>query len=240
MKKTIGIIGANGFVGSNIYNYLLSKSYNVISITSENMGGLKHIKYDVLINAGGNSKKYLAETEPEKDFQKNVVDTLYYIVNYNFKKYIHISSIDVENPVTKYGIHKKIAESLIKMYLFDEKYAIIRCSSILGKDMKKGVVYDILNNKPLRVSKQSRLQFYSMTSLNEVIYGIIKENKYNEFSCYGVGNVSVKELGEILKKKLTFNNGVEFQNYNFQSDGITTSKKFVENFIKEYNNERME
>ena len=132
----IGIIGANGFLGSELVN-ILSTNYNICKITKESKYNFANRYFNIIINANGNSSKQWAIKYPYKDFLASV-DSVYRTLDlFKYDAYIYISSYDVYKH-NVYGIHKKMAEEIIKHNT--KKHLILRCSSIIGKNMKKGVI----------------------------------------------------------------------------------------------------
>lgn len=236
----IGIIGGRGFIGSAIANALKDKNPKII--TRDNSKDFRTKKFDVLINAGGNAKKYLADVYPVRDFRKSVVETHEYIHLFDYKKYIHISTIDVFKD-SQYGRHRAIVEDLIRKYTDDHN--IIRCCSVIGQDMKKGVLKDILEGKKLRVAKESRLQFITVNKIGEIVKLIIDGKlDWEVITAIGKNNISIEELEKIVNKKAYYisNEDLPIQHYDYQPTPLTNTLDFKtsEEYIKEVLNERME
>src|SRR5215831_10266370 len=93
----IGVVGGEGFVGSAFMRYLSRLSLEAVAITRKNYGELRGSSWDVLINANGNSKKWLAERDPQDDFDLTVRSTLAILLDFVADKYVHLSSVDVYN-----------------------------------------------------------------------------------------------------------------------------------------------
>ena len=104
----IFLIGANGFFGSAFSSYLRKKNINHKKITKKNYENFVNKKCDILINCSTNSKKYIAEKFPAKDFILTPINVLNSIRDFKFKIYLLISTGDV------YGTHniKKSNENL--------------------------------------------------------------------------------------------------------------------------------
>ena len=65
----IGVIGANGFIGSRLVKELIEiSSYNIVSITRDNFLLERENYFDILINCAMPSKKYWANLKPLEDF----------------------------------------------------------------------------------------------------------------------------------------------------------------------------
>ena len=148
----IGIIGSNGFIGKKIYD-VLSIKHSVIGITKYNLDVIinSSIMLDVLINVNGNSIKYISERDPMIDFEMNVYNVMKNLQKIKFDKYIHISSIDAINKEGNYGFHKYIADEIVRYYVPDS--IILRCSAVIGHNMKKGLIFDILNENEIVLQK---------------------------------------------------------------------------------------
>ena len=137
-----------------------------------------------LLMQTGNSKKYLAENDPLKDFNLTCISTFNTLNDFNFKKYIYLSSIDIypdlkeykknkENAEynltnnSNYGINKIICENLIKKSV--DNWIILRLSGMVGPNLSKGPIYDIKNNLPLRLSPNSEMSFMSLKQVSEIV-----------------------------------------------------------------------
>jgi nucleoside-diphosphate-sugar epimerase len=227
---TIAILGSNGFVGNNIVNYL-DKAYKIIGLNRENYSRHKRIYFEYFINANGNSKKYLAENDPIIDLEKNVESVYHTIQDFKIDTYIHISSIE-SNLNSIYGIHKRFSEEIVKKYY--NNYYILRCSSIIGKDMTKGVLFDIINNKKVRLTKDSMLQFISINEICNFINFIIKEKpKQKEYNVTGINNISIEELEKITNKKIIYNDELKYEIFEYPSNNNVYKFKTSEEYVKE-------
>ena len=166
MIKTIGIIGYKGFVGSSIFRKIKGKK---VSIDRKNYLRFKNKIFDIIINCSMPSKRFWAKQNPNLDFKETVLKTKFFLKHYNYKKFIHISSISARCETdTVYGKNKKKSETLVKKI---KNYLIIRLGPMYGKKLTKGVLVDMLNNKMVHVNKNS---CYSFTSIEWVGNWIVK------------------------------------------------------------------
>ncbi|TAK64825.1 MAG: NAD(P)-dependent oxidoreductase, partial [Bacteroidetes bacterium] len=171
----IGIIGGNGFVGSGIRTTLQELQHECTSITRENYAGLKGTSFDVLINANGNSKKYLASSSPKEEFQASVTSVQHSLLDFTYDLYIHCSSVDVYpnheetsqnseeasidvSQLSLYGLHKYLAEILVRKYA--RRWLILRFGGFVGEELRKNSIYDMLHGVPLRVNIESKYQYF--------------------------------------------------------------------------------
>lgn len=207
------ILGGRGFVGSAISNHL-SKYYRITIISKNNYKNFLGKKCDILINANGNSKKFLSN-DILFDFEKNVHSTLKSINEFIYDKYIHISSVDVYSKFSKkntkesseidihkisnYGFHKYLSELLIKKHC--KKWTIFRLSGMIGENLSKGPYFDISNNCQTFVNDKSKFHFLSTNDLSKIIHKSIYHN-FNK----RIINVATLMTLEIKDLKKLFNN----------------------------------
>lgn len=231
----LGIIGSNGFLGKNIVRNL-EKEHSLRSITRDNFDWKtnRDIYYDAIINAAGQSKKYIAETDPVSDLRNNV-ELIYHINNkYKFKKLIHISSIDVHKQGI-YSLHKKMAENVVRELI--SNYTILQCGAIIGPGLKKGVVYDILNDLPIRLTKYSTLQLITTKDIARVMSDVLEEN-YNRTILVAGSPITVEDMAMALNKNIS-KYGTVTQSYTMNTDPTLKLKTSTE-YMKDFIDERME
>jgi nucleoside-diphosphate-sugar epimerase len=211
----IYIIGGNGFVGSAFVRFFIRKKINYQIIDRYNYASFYDKPCNILINANGNSKKYIAERDPLLEFDSSTRSVLTSLTSFNFKHYIYLSSGDVypeqETPAktdenllidvtrqSRFGLNKYLAEQLVKKYA--DKWLIIRMGGFVGNGLKKNAIYDILNNSEIWISPESELQFINSDSAVEIIWELINKNISNEI--INLGGLGVVKIGNIhLKSK---------------------------------------
>jgi nucleoside-diphosphate-sugar epimerase len=214
----IGIIGYRGFVGSAIFAHFWAKyPSQVTGIGRENYADAPK-NYDVLINANGNPSKRLADKEPKTDFGMNVASAMAALADFGFGKYIHISSVDVYNDhedqdrnkedgeiteqyLSNYGFDKLMAERLVRRYA--KSHLIFRLGGMVGPNLKKNMVYDIMHLGKTFVSPLSKYQYIDTPSVARVISEILEQGIENEtFNLCGEGTVTGEEVAEMAGKGL--------------------------------------
>ena len=250
----IFILGAKGFVGSAIFDYL-DQFYDCTAIDFDNYKDFIGHKSDVFINANGNSKKFLAEENPTKDFELSVKSVVQSIFDFPTKKYIYISSVDVytnfsdgsknvenfeinNSEQSTYGFHKWIAEQYVIKNT--DNWLILRLGGMIGPNLKKGPIYDIMNNIDLRVSPKSKYQYIETSEVGKIINLILTKNCSNEtFNICGNGTISLNEVADVLGKKLKQSKFLKPQHYEINNNKINKklikipeTKKAVKNFFE--------
>lgn len=204
------VIGGDGFVGSGFVRCLEKKGLSVTVINRSNYNQLIGTEYDVLINANGNSKKFLAKDDPKADFQASVASVRNSLVDFKFKTYVFLSTSDVYPDCSKpyltredailnvaeqspYGFHRYLAELCVRHGA--EEWLIIRQGGFVGPGIKKNAVYDVLYGSKLWVHPDSRFQFIRTDDSARLVIELIDCGVSNEvFNLTGRGTISVREV----------------------------------------------
>jgi len=171
----VAVIGAGGFVGSAFVRQLRARGHNPVEVRRESFGQHSERTWDLVVDAAGNSRKYLAEKEPWRDFELTVVYKSAVLEHYPARFHLHVSSVDVYADLTQpettredcpaghgascYGFHKWLAEELVRFHV--DHYLVCRLAGMVGPGLKKNPVYDILHGTPLQIHPESKYQFLS-------------------------------------------------------------------------------
>ena len=198
----IGLLGSNGFVGSEIKKELINKKYNFKSIHRLNFEKYTNYKFDMVINCSMPSRRFWAKQNPKKDYIETVKKTSFFLKNYKFKKFIHISTVSArcENN-TIYGKNKKNSEKLVKNN--NNKNLIIRLGPMFGKSLNKGVLIDMLNSKTVFINGKSK---YSFTNIKWIANWIIKNMKTKK-GLVEIGSkdyIKLRHIRDKIKSKSKF------------------------------------
>lgn len=155
----IGIVGSQGFFGKTLCETSKELGFDVVEITKKNYSENKGKRYEVLINSATNSKKYWALNNPFLDFNKTVDLTADLVYNWNFDKFVQISSISAHEYDSghPYTVNKRTAE-IICSYT---NSLIVRLGTPYGNYLNKGALYDLLNSNKIFVNINSEYDFIS-------------------------------------------------------------------------------
>lgn len=204
------LIGGNGFVGSAFTRLFdrLGVEYRIIG--RDDYERLSGTSCDILINANGNSKKFLADLQPIKEFEASVKSVLQSLTTFTFGYYVHLSSGDVypdqsypdithedmKIPVerlSRYGCHKYLAEQLVRHYA--QKWLIIRMGGFVGPHLKKNAIFDLTTGSPVWLTPDSELQYIRTDSAAEIIWQLIDRDVGCEIINLGAkGTVQIGQL----------------------------------------------
>jgi len=206
----IYIIGGKGFVGSAVVRACQRRGMEYRILAHDTIEQFTGSSCELLVNANGNSRKYMAEREPLWEFDASVRSVRASLANIRMDRYIHLSSCDVypncSSPdstresqlidVTKqsaYGFHKYLAEQCVMRCAPD--WLIFRMGGFVGPGLKKNAIYDILHNEPLRLDPKSALQFIHVDIAADIIMDQALSTRSNEiFNLCGAGVISISEV----------------------------------------------
>jgi len=218
MVKKIGIVGGNGFVGSALVDHFVCSGYDVTSITRENFAQNVSRQFDILIDAAGNSKKFVADENRMLDFELTVKHRMQTLLSFNAPLHVHISSVDVYqdltdpeknkedstvdlNTTSNYGFTKRLAELIVQRHA--PQWLIFRLSGMVGPGLRKNPVYDIANGEPIRINPDSSYQFCTTDYVANLIRVTIEAGVRGELiNVAGRGQVTPREIAKILSKPL--------------------------------------
>ena len=209
----ITIIGGNGFVGSAYARLLAARGIAHQIVTRENYDSLKGTACDVLINANGNSKKFLAAREPLNEFDQSVRSVVQSLEDFPCKTYVLLSTGDVypdqssaahtleDQPIdparqSRYGLHKFLAEQLV--YGTRQDWLVVRMGGFVGPGLKKNAIHDMLTGAPVWLSPQSELQFISTDRAAALVWGLVTAGIRNQI--VNLGATGTVNLGALHRR----------------------------------------
>lgn len=188
MKRAL--IGYTGFVGGNLLKcFEFDGLYN-----SKNIDDIKGKEIEQLFIAAPSAVKWLANKKPIDDLNsiQNILEKLQKV---DAKEVVLFSTVDVYGDGVKekineryslkldihpYGRNRAIFESYIKS-MFEAK--IVRLPALFGDNLKKNIIFDLLNDKMLEnISLKTSFQWFDLSDLKEVVEKITSE-KISVFNC---------------------------------------------------------
>lgn len=208
----IFILGGNGFVGSAFVRFCQSNGLDYTIIDRTNYDEHLGKSCDVFINANGNSSKILAKKDPLADFDATVRSTKKSLIDFQFEKYVLLSSCDVypdcSSPETTredsvidiskqspYGFHKLLAEECVRHCA--SNWLIIRMGGMVGIGLKKNPIFDIINGGLLWVDPKSELQYMNTEDVAKTVFELIDKEITNQI--FNVCGSSLMRIDELLK-----------------------------------------
>ncbi|NCA83232.1 MAG: SDR family oxidoreductase [Opitutae bacterium] len=179
------VIGAKGFIGSAVAAEAARRGYAVVPVDRANYGECAGQSADLLIQAGGNSRKHLDERNPAEGFALSVESVRQVLLDFHPRHFVHVSSGAVypheEDParnredaplapggMTHYGFHKWLAEQLVRHYAAD--HLILRVGGCVGPGLRKNALYDLLSGGPSFVHPDSEFQYMDTRDLASAVF----------------------------------------------------------------------
>lgn len=212
--STCLVLGGHGFVGSAVVAEANRRGFQTLAAGRKEYESLKGTACDLLINANGNSRKYLSRENPALDFEYSVLSVMRSLHDFRYDRYILLSSIDVypdvSNPdaneetapmvpdkLSRYGLHKYLAEQLVRRYA--ERRFILRMGGLLGHGLWKNPVYDLLTGAPLRVHPDSEYQYLNTADAARILFDLLERSIDTDcINVAGQGVISIREIAGMV------------------------------------------
>ncbi len=213
------VLGGTGFVGSAFVAESARRGWRVTWVGSRDAHSVIGASFDLVINADGNSRKYLAQQNPAEDFDLSVRTVARSLHEIRAARYVYLSSSEVypdpsdparnaeDAPIapaqlSPYGFHKYLAETLVRRYA--PCWSILRISGLIGPRLRKNAVYDVLTGAPLRVHPDSEFQFIDTRVLAAAVFDLLERSALENdlVNMGGAGVVSVRQMAEWVGRSL--------------------------------------
>jgi nucleoside-diphosphate-sugar epimerase len=111
------------------------------------------------------------------------------------------SEIEIEKS-SHYGFNKLLAEQLVRHHA--KRWLILRLAGMVGENLRKNPVFDILNDKPLFIHPDSQYQFMPTDAVAKIAIDMFEKNIEGEiFNLCGDGLISPREIAEIAGREIT-------------------------------------
>jgi hypothetical protein len=180
------LVGSTGLVGGHLLNgHKFDRTFH-----RSNVEELRGLSTNLLVCAGLPAEKWKANAHPNEDLE-NVNNLAKVLSQVEAQCAILISTVDVfRNPVgvdelsdldlnnpSGYGRNRALFENF-----FSEKFQntlIVRLPGLIADDLKKNLIFDLLNKRDEQlsfISSESKFQFFDLKFIWEVIQFGLKEN----------------------------------------------------------------
>jgi nucleoside-diphosphate-sugar epimerase len=214
MRAPFLVLGGNGFVGSAIVAEGRARGHEVLSVDKQEYDAAIGTACGVLINANGNSKKFLARENPGLEFDLSVRSVLRALHDFPAERVVHLSTMDIYPEVSDprlnteetsidasrlspYGFHKHLAEEIVRRYA--RHWIIFRMSGFVGKGLWKNSVFDLLNGGPLRVHPDSTYQYINTRDMGRIVFDMLEQRQGNDlFNVAGQGVISLRQVAGFI------------------------------------------
>jgi len=175
------VIGHTGFIGG----HLVEKFKPAACFNSKNISDIAGQHFDTVYCAGNSGTKWMANKNPEDDW-KNIKYLIGCLNEIRANRFILISTIDVyTNPFditeeyidksgkqSPYGLHRYRFETFVRQRF--ENYNILRLPIVYGRNFKKNILFDLINNHELeKLDSRARVQLYHVDNIDKDVEKII-------------------------------------------------------------------
>jgi nucleoside-diphosphate-sugar epimerase len=212
-QRSCIVLGSRGFIGSAVVRVAEKYGFKVTPVEYDNYESCIGKSANILINANGNSKKYLATNDPATDFDLSVRSVSRSLADFKVDRYVYLSSMEVyadrDDPtknaetvpvdptqISPYGLHKHLAEMLVQQRA--SKHLIIRMGGFVGRGLKKNSIYDILTGGRLFVHPDSSYQYIETDALANIVFRLLSDDHQGIFNLTGDGTISLHEIADLV------------------------------------------
>jgi nucleoside-diphosphate-sugar epimerase len=197
----IGIIGANGYVGSSICNAVkFYAEHELVKIVRGDDVKTKLELVDLVIHAANPAKRFKADSDPEHDFNETLEKTFNFLNFAGKRKFILISSLSCRTQLhTSYGRNRRACELLA----LSRGASIIRVGPMYGGGRKQDVLHDLLFGRPIYVAPETQ---YGYADVDWVGQKVVKMLDFNS-GIYEIGaynSISLARLRDLFDSKSIF------------------------------------
>lgn len=240
----IFLLGGNGFVGSAYARRLTAAGREFAIITRDNYADFVGRSCDLVINANGNSKKYLADRAPLDEFDASVRSVRKSLVDFRCQTYVYLSTVDVYPDCSPgsntseaasldgasqstYGFHKYLAEQCVRHSA--REWLILRLGGFVGPGLWKNPIHDILSGGPLWLDSASQLQFLHTDRAADLALSLVDAGCRQEvFNLCGRGVVSLAEVIEAAGASASVRPGSPVVRYEVDIKKLAAHRKVPE------------
>jgi nucleoside-diphosphate-sugar epimerase len=233
----IFILGGRGMLGSAFADYCDKSGRPYTVIARGDYASLRGRSCDIFVNANGNSRKPLASAQPLEDFEASVRSVRASLVDFRYRRYVHLSSCDVyptcdsaettreeqiPDPARQspYGFHKYLAEQCVQHVA--REWLILRFGGFVGPGLKKNAIYDILRGGPLYLDPASELQYLHTARAAEIAFRLLDGGVGNEvFNVCGKGVVRLSEVAALSPTAVTAKPGSPLVRYEISLEKLS-------------------
>lgn len=221
MKNCL-ITGASSGLGK----FLFENIHNAHGLHRDNFHELENRSYDLIVHCAFNKENTISNHK--KYLEDNIILTQK-LKKIDCKKFVYISSIDVYSQNCNfYTTFKKFSECLL-----DSNDLILRCSAMVGKDMKTNHLVKLhQNSESITLSKKSTFNYILYS---DILKFLLNEDVYKMSGVIDfVSNESIT-IGEVAK---LLNSNTHLGDYEYSSDLQFTNP--IYNLNEQFNKSSLE
>ena len=184
MKKKILIIGQNGLIGKNLFNYFKSRKINIYRISFESFLKKNFLNsFDIIINCTSNQKfvknKYANKNDNDFIIAKKIINLKTKLIMLStrkiFKPKFNIKELDKKEPNCNYSINKVISEASVNKILGARVLILRICNIISMPNKNKRKLHNTFSDIFFEMAKKG----YIYNNNKKIYKDFISINKFN-------------------------------------------------------------
>ena len=174
-NKTVVIVGAAGFVGSQIVKAVEeSNNYNLLKVFRGDAIEEPFSKADIIVHAANPAKRFNAEKYPMQDFCETVEKTARFSELAQGKRFVLISSLSCRTQLdTQYGRHRRACE----LMALTRDSVVVRLGPMFGGNRKQDTLHDILAGRQVFVSAETKYAYTDVAWVGRKIVDLFEAEK---------------------------------------------------------------
>ncbi|HEY8430149.1 MAG TPA: NAD(P)-dependent oxidoreductase [Sandaracinaceae bacterium] len=223
------VIGGRGFVGSALAAHARERGMDVRAVGRADYASSVGERFDLVVFAAGNARRYLADRDPASDLDASVGAVYRALRDFSYDVFVLASTVDVyvdpsrpeatreDAPIdparlSTYGFHKRMAELVVMRSA--ARFLIVRLGQMVGPGLVKGPVHDVLCGEPLRVALSSRYPLLRTRSAAAITFALLEAGVSRDVvNVCARGDVSLARIVELLGRSAVAPPGVPEERY---------------------------
>ena len=197
-NKNVVITGCKSGLGKYLYE-CLPDSFGLTRQNSEHFFKQKQ-DIDLIIHCAFNTKS----NDKFQLLQDNIILTKK-LCELKPKKFVYISTVDVYNDeITNYNLLKMFAESMVTNMC--DNSLILRCSAMLGSNMRKNNFLKIVEDQTpkLSLTSDSTLNLVLHSDIKKIILKAFEKNISGFYDVVSKDNITLKQIANFFDKNCSF------------------------------------
>jgi len=215
--KIVTVIGASGFVGSEIAKAVVTHpEYKLVPMHRDSPHPEQLVDVaDIVIHSANPAGRINAERQPEKDFMETVEKTANLFSMAKGKRFVLISSFSCRTQLYgSYGRNRRACELMV----LPTNSLVIRLGPMFGGSRKKDMLHDLLASKELFVSATTRYAYVDVKWVGHQIVRMMEDGEgIKEIGAYN--SICLKDLRDFFDSTSVFSGIDETQEPVGFSDG---------------------
>lgn len=195
------ITGHRGFIGSKLYDRLEQLGHEVIGFDKKDRNEIQKIKsfpkVDIVYHLAAHTSVINSLDYPREDAEDNIMSTIIIADKYKDTRIIYTTSAASVDPISPYGISKKVGELYIRNLCTN--FVICRLPNVYDKT-GNSIISKLINDKEIVLYGNGIREY---VHVDDIVEGLVKAIFWTSGS-YNLGNeelISLDNLAEVCVEK---------------------------------------